>query len=96
MDKKNHVYQMCAPTTFFTVILRHFTVVKCSGAKDQHVSSKALNRCSIYIRYIIYFWMMVLENRPIGLDGQGKISACVTLIRPTPNVRTLLVAWLGY
>lgn len=35
---------MCAPTTFFTVILRHFTVVKCSGAKDQHVSSKALNR----------------------------------------------------
>lgn len=48
---------MCAPTTFFTVILRHFTVVKCSGAKDQHVSSKALNRCSIYIyiRYIIYF-----------------------------------------
>lgn len=45
---------MCAPTTFFTVILRHFTVVKCSGAKDQHVSSKALNRY-IYIRYIIYF-----------------------------------------
>lgn len=26
---------MCAPTTFFTVILRHFTVVKFSGAKDQ-------------------------------------------------------------